>query len=388
MKLSDYLFLIFKYLKNKKIRTFLTSLGITIGVATIFTIISLSNGLKYAIENELNKIGGKAIYIIPGVRLGFTSIISGTISNNFIENIKKLPGVERVIPAVSRSDYIIIDNKKLPIFLFIVNSKDSIYLQYAGMEVYKGTNALDSNCKVIIGYDIANNNIKKLDIGDMIYLSNNRCRVIGILKQTGSPIIDNRIIISLEFYKKIKPDTNYNYLIVLTNDYNLAYNSIKNYIDSLKGQNYMIITAENIKENINSILNFLTIYSLLLAAVSILISSISILNTMWTSVLERYKEIGLLKALGMKNSQIFILFILESGFIGLTGGILGIFFGIIAGNIASYIFSVYGLSFSPYITIELILFSLLFPFFVGMISGIIPAMKAARINPVEALRYE
>lgn len=392
MRLSDYLFLIFKYLKNKKARAILTSLGMTIGVAVIFTLISLSNGLSNYIESIINKLENKVIFIAAGGSLGrgFLFTFTGYIPNNVIQNIERLPGVEKVIPSIQQAVTINYENNNILAYLFILDTKYMNDLQYTGIEIQAGTLPISNSvCDVAIGYEIANNNIKKISIGDYINIFGKKCRVVGILQQTGSPVIDNRIIFPLGYYKMINQgQIKYNYLIIITSDYNLAYNSIKNYINTIGSQNYSIITAENIRKNFEQILNAITIYSLILASISIIISAINILNTMWTAVLERYKEIGLLKALGMTDNQILFLFILEAGIIGLIGGIAGIIFGIIAGNIVTYIFAIQGLHFSPYITPSLILFSLFFPFFIGIISGLIPAIKAAKINPVEALRYE
>jgi putative ABC transport system permease protein len=110
---------------------------------------------------------------------------------------------------------------------------------------------------------------------------------------------------------------------------------------------------------------------------------------MYTSILERYREIGLLKALGMKNIEVLILFLLESGFIRLIGGFLGITLGFFTSYIASSLLKFYGfIGLQPYITVQLIVFSLVFPFFIGILSGTLPAIKASRIDPMVALRYE
>jgi len=392
MKINDYLFLILKYLRTKKLRTFLTSLGITIGIATIFTLIALSQGLQYYVQNELNKFGNKAIFIFPGARAGFVSSISEYFTNNFIQNIQTLPGVERVIKAYLTSTIIKYNNYQIPANVLVINTKDINYLTYINFNILEGTFITNNNnCQLDLGYQIANSpllNNQKIRVGDYINIFGQRCQVVGILQQTGGNP-DYTILFPEGEYEKLFGNINYNYLIVIVYNYNIAYNSIKNYINSLKGQTYTIVTAQSIEQIADQIIGGISVFSLIIASISILISAINIVNTMYTSILERYREIGLLKALGMKNIEVLILFLLESGFIGLIGGFLGITLGFFTSYIASSVLKFYGfIELQPYITVQLIVFSLIFPFFIGVLSGTLPAIKASRIDPMVALRYE
>lgn len=392
MKINDYLFLILKYLRTKKLRTFLTSLGITIGIATIFTLIALSQGLQHYVQSELNKFGNKAIFIFPGARAGFVSSISGYFTNSFIENIQTLPGVERVIKAYLTSTIIKYNNYQIPADVLVINTKDINYLTYVDFNILDGTFITNNNnCQVDLGYEIANSpslNNQKISVGDYINIFGQRCQVVGILQQTGGNP-DYTILFPEGEYEKLFGNINYNYLIVIVYNYNIAYNSINNYINSLKGQTYTIVTAQSIEQIANQIIGGISVFSLIIASISILISAINIVNTMYTSILERYREIGLLKALGMKNIEVLILFLLESGFIGLLGGFLGIMLGFFTSYIASSVLKFYGfIGLQPYINVQLIIFSLLFPFFIGILSGTLPAIKASRIDPMVALRYE
>ena len=392
MKINDYLFLILKYLRTKKVRTFLTSLGITIGISTIFTLIALSQGLQHYVQNELNKFGNNAIFIFPGARAGFISSISGYFTNSFIQNIQTLPGVEKVINAYFTSTIIKYNNYQIPADILVINTNDINYLTYVDYNILEGTFITNNNnCQVDLGYQIANSpslNNQKISVGDYINIFGQRCQVVGILQQTsGNP--DYTILFPEGEYEKLFGNINYNYLIVIVYNYNIAYNSINNYINSLKGQTYTIVTAQSIEQIANQIIGGISVFSLIIASISILISAINIVNTMYTSILERYREIGLLKALGMKSIEVLILFLLESGFIGLLGGFLGIMLGSFTSYIASSVLKFYGFTgLQPYINVQLIVFSLVFPFFIGILSGTLPAIKASRIDPMVALRYE
>ncbi len=389
MRINDYMFLIIRYLKTKKIRTFLTSLGITIGVATIFTLISLTSGLKHYIQSELSTFGDKVLFIYPGASVSFFGRISGTFDSKFIQDIEKMPGIERVVHAYRTTTTLEYGKEKIGAYVLVINPKYVDYLNYINYRLYKGIFIKNNNnCEVTIGYNLANSESKKINVGDYINVFNKKCKVVGILQQTGG-ISDYEIIFPEGEYIKLFGEIKYNYLMVFTYDYNLAYLSISNYINSIKGKTYTLVSAKTIGETANRIIGSLSLFLLVIAFISIIISAINIVNTMYTSVLERYKEIGLLKAIGMKSREVLILFLLESGFIGLIGGIFGIIFGFLLSYTSSIVLISKGyVGLKPYITLELILFSLIFPFIVGILSGTIPAIKASKIEPMVALKYE
>ncbi|MCW8965210.1 MAG: FtsX-like permease family protein, partial [Candidatus Pacearchaeota archaeon] len=142
-------------------------------------------------------------------------------------------------------------------------------------------------------------------------------------------------------------------------------------------------------ESFSSVLNIIVGFIILIALISVIVSAINTANTMITSVLERYKEIGVLKAIGAKNSEIFGIFLFESSFLGLVAGVLGVGFGWALARLGGIILENLGWGFlSPYFTKELFLGCILFAVVTGAISGVAPAIRASKINTVEALRYE
>ena len=153
---------------------------------------------------------------------------------------------------------------------------------------------------------------------------------------------------------------------------------------------FEISTPEELLKSFSAILNIITAFLLGVAGISLLVGGVGIANTMYTSVLERTKEIGTLKAIGAKNSEILMIFVMESGFLGLVGGIIGIILGIIIGKIIEYIAVVYlGTTILKIATPwYLILGCMLFAFSIGAFSGLLPAMQASKIKPADTLRYE
>jgi len=152
-------------------------------------------------------------------------------------------------------------------------------------------------------------------------------------------------------------------------------------------EDFQVSTPQAMLEQVNSVLGGIQAFIVIIASISILVGAIGIINTMTTSVLERKKEIGIMKAIGARNKHIFFQFFVESGLMGLVGGILGIIFGLIIGYAGTYgINSFLGSESSPEINIILIVGALIGSFLIGAIAGIFPAMRAANQNPVEALR--
>ena len=152
--------------------------------------------------------------------------------------------------------------------------------------------------------------------------------------------------------------------------------------------NFQVVTATQILEQINEVLGIIQFVLIGIAAISLVVGGIGIMNSMYTSVLERTKDIGIMKAIGAKNLDIFEIFLIESGLIGLVGGLfgtaLGSFVAVIIGEFSK------NAGFLLKITIEplVLAFGLVFSFLAGIISGVLPAMQAARLKPADALRYE
>jgi putative ABC transport system permease protein len=152
-------------------------------------------------------------------------------------------------------------------------------------------------------------------------------------------------------------------------------------------EDFEVSTPESILKTVNSILDGVTAFIVIIASISILIGVIGIVNTMTTSVLERKKEIGIMKAIGARNSQIFLQFFIESSLLGLVGGIVGVAVGSLIGVMGSYAINDFlGASIKPIINLNLIFATLVGSFIIGGIAGIYPAMNAAKQNPVEAIR--
>jgi putative ABC transport system permease protein len=252
---------------------------------------------------------------------------------------------------------------------------------------------------VILGYSAAHDLFGKneVGVGSVLILGKKSFHVVGILEKIGttfSQADDSSIYVSFdegtELFKSQLSKDEISFISVKT-DPGFDTKTIQEDIEfklsslhkvSLDNKDFSVITADFVNETIGSLIGSLSAFLFAITLISSIVGGIGISNTMFMAVLERIKEIGILKSVGATNSDILKIFIIESGMMGLMGGLVGIIFGalllLLVGN--------FGI---PYvITPTLILFSILFSFMVGIISGYIPARRASNMLPVEAFRHE
>jgi len=254
--------------------------------------------------------------------------------------------------------------------------------------------------KVIIGSSLADGGKNGFDEdivpGKTILVQDKKFKVIGVLKKMGSFTIDGIVFM---YDDDLNGLMNYgddvDIIVVKVKDKDLmdkAVEEISKLLRERRGvkvgeEDFEISTPESMLETVNSILGGVQAFIIIIASISILVGAIGIVNTMTTSVLERRKEIGIMKAIGAKNSQVFMQFFFESGMLGLMGGLVGVVLGTLIGVIGVMgINSFLGAELSPAIDFVLIGGTLIGSFVIGAVAGIVPAMNAAKQNPVEALR--
>ncbi len=393
MKLLDFLYLAFRNLQRRKLRSWLTTLGIIIGIATVVSIVSLSKGMEKAIVSSLEKMGKDKIMILPGQKSFSpgTLFVGKPFSEEDVKKIERLPDIEYVIPITFTTKQIIFKNEIFPTIIYAVPVDKKI--EVFGYELLDGRflSKNDKNkCRVLLGYQIAKHVFsKEIEVGDKIIINNYECKVVGILKSTGSRFDDYAIYLPYSFAKEHLGMKDINLILVKAEDIEKAKKELEKLLEKIRGKDFSILTPEQFIEQVKTILNILSFFVTIIASISLLVSAIGIMNTMYMAVVERIREIGILKAIGARKRDIMLIFLLESGLMGLIGGIIGTFVGILLSYVAEYIAQNIGLiMFKAYIDPLFIIGVLIFAFFVGVISGILPARSAANLDPVKALRYE
>jgi len=403
--LSDSFLLAIKNLKKRGIRSWLTVLGVFIGIAAVVSLISLSNGLQTAITGQFSGTLSTDVLVFQNAGTGFGppgSTAVRKINQNDIDIIESVPGVKETIPRLIRM--VKFEYNDIATFNYIASipkdqEKVDMVNKVANLVIVKG-NLLEAGDKgkVVLGDDFIKNSPyeKEIHVGSSITIQGKKFEVKGILKRGSSFQINSVILIPEDDLKDIlNIGDEYDIVAIKIDNPDNAQQIADNIVRKIRKdrnekvgeEDFTIQTPAQALQAVSTILGVIGIVVTGIAAISLIIGGIGIANTMFTSVLERTREIGVMKAIGAKNSNILSVFLIESGLLGLVGGIAGALFGLGAAYLlASVASQTLGINFPVTLSWPLLLGAIAFSFFIGLISGIIPAIKASRMNPVEALR--
>jgi len=237
-----------------------------------------------------------------------------------------------------------------------------------------------------------------LDLGDKILVQGKEMQIVGFYSPVGNPQDDSNVYVINDAIDEIYNGTTNNYgWIVARVDPDKIEVAVENIERSLRKErnvekgkeDFFVQSFEDLLNSYAGALNIIIGFILLIAFISVIVSAINTANTMITSVLERVKEIGILKSIGARNSEIFGIFLFESSFLGFIAGVIGVVIGFTISYIGGALLESLGWGFlSPAFPPSLFIGCILFAVITGAVSGVIPAMRASKINVVDALRYE
>jgi len=369
-------------------RTFLTTLGICIGVALVFSLISINRGMTEAINEQLEALGADVVTITPKLVMG--GFFGKSFSQEEVEAVNRLSAVDQATGIYYTSLPVKIKGEEyyLPVAGIETEIAEKVFEDIESFRIYRGRYFRKGETgKVVVGYDIWDR--YGADVGSQIEVAGKRYRVIGVLAETGNREDDSSLYMNVEELWDIM-NTEDEYLMIIAKMREMNTEPVKRVLKRIRGkEDFDVLTPENIKEKTSQILGIINLVFLAVASISIVVGAIGVANTMYIAVLERVREIGIMKAVGAKNHQILFLFLLESGFLGLVGGIVGIFLGYGVASAFGYAARMAGLkTLRPVISAELFLLSAFISFGVGVLAGVFPARWASKLQPVEALRYE
>lgn len=403
--IKDFLNLAVKSLARRKLRSWLTLVGIFIGIAAVVSLISLGAGLKLAVANQFNILGAERIQIqSKGLQFGPPgSNVANPLTDDDLRLVQRVKGVQVAAGRIIQTALVEVDGKKYTTFIGSMpkDPDERAWINEIGsidIEKGRGLKAID-RFKITIGNNYHTKEAfgRNLDIGDSIEVEGHDFEIVGIHERKGAFTADGVIGMNEDVMREIF-DNPEDYSIIGAKAANVEEldevaeriaRELRRARDQEEGkEDFSVETNIQAFESISDTLDIVTILLSGIAAISLVVGGIGIMNTMYTSVLERQADIGIMKAIGARNRDIFVIFFLESGILGLVGGIIGILLGVGIGKLVEFLGSValgsnlLQASFTP----ELLIGALLFSFIVGAAAGVTPAIRAAKMNPVDALR--
>ncbi|MEK6913687.1 MAG: ABC transporter permease [Nanoarchaeota archaeon] len=404
--MKDHFFLAFSNLRRRKLRSWLTMIGIFIGIAAVVGLISLGQGLQASINQQFEQLGKDKI-IIQSKTLGPPGSASSEkliLTTKDLDVIKSVRGVEEAVGILMKTSVLNFKEETKITFAIGINPEDvSIFSDMQTFKVIDGRDLKKGDgFKAVVGHNNAVDGKiwkKGVEIGSTIQIDGNEFKVVGILDKTGDPYNDAGIYVPKNTLKKVLNIEDEESEIIAKAQEGFNPEDIADTIKRKLRQNrdekenqetFSVQTSEQLLTTFSNIFGMVQAVLVGIAGISLLVGGIGIMNTMYTSVLERTKEIGTMKAIGAKNSDILQIFLFESGLLGLVGGTIGVVLGIGLGKSVEYIATI-ALDTNlvqASITLPLVFGALGFSFFIGSISGIFPAFQAAKLKPADALRYE
>ena len=403
--LNDFFRLGVNNLRRRRLRSWLTMIGIFIGIAAVVSLISLGQGLQTAVTAQFASLSTDKL-TIQNAGTGFGppgSTVVEKLNSKDVRVINRVGGVGETIPRLIRVAKIEYNN--IAQFKYIGSLPENkvhmnmIYESF-GIEAEEGR-LLDSGDrgKIILGSNVIEEEDfdKEIKIGKNIQIQGKEFEVIGILKTSGTLMINNAIMILEDDMKDLlEIEDEIDLIIVHVNnpkEIEKVGEKIKEALRKDRGlkegeEDFSVETPLEALGAVNTILSSVNAVVVGIALISLLVGGIGIANTMYTAVLERKKEIGTMKAIGARNSDILSIFIIESGLLGLIGGIIGVIIGLgLSLGVAHFANQYFGSEIILVnISIPLIASAVTFSFLIGVLSGIIPSIQASKLKPVDALR--
>ncbi len=406
--IDDYFNIALKNLKNRALRSWLTVLGVVLGVFLITSLLTFSEAIPRAVQEMLRQIGGDVIMVMPGEGIDISTYIgfaSGLeLGNEELEAVKRARGVDIVLEMPFQAENVRWRDQVETVLVWGLDFESGLEMirDDMGWRISEGRYPRPGRREVILGQLIPRNFFPGIQPGDEITVSGRKFTVSGIMQSLGHRENDSTILFDIDDYRSVTGTREGTPVIMARveqgHDLNVVISNIERSLEDTiarrRGEDspsFTVLSSDAMLELVDTVLGAIQSVIIALSLVSVLVGSIGIMNTTFTSVNQREKEIGVLKAVGAKKRDILAMFLIESGIIGLVGGLIGI-----ASGISFAYFMAYLVNQNPEMIVEvqvqaspyLAIFAVLGSLFLGVVSGYLPAKKAADLNPVDALMYE
>lgn len=396
---------------HSKLRSWLTIIGIVIGVGAVVGIISLGDAMEEQVQSKLASMDLSIIIITPGYSKAQSRMpgqgpgpgpegvatTKAELTDHDIYSLRGIEGIMYISGQISGSEDISYAGENATLSITGVDPQVWQYMNSLDVESGRLLEPAD-NYVAVIGSSVASEIYEKdIGVNQIITINGKSVRVIGILKEEGG-IEDRQVYMPIDAALNVitgaKKDV-FDSIQVKAQNADMVDTVvtkiekrliISRHINKESDRDFTVTASKSMVESVTEMLSSMTLFLGAIAAVSLLVGAVGIANTMFTSVLEKTKDIGTMKAIGAKNRDILMIFLFNSALVGFVGGVFGVMLGAIAsagiqkfmGNMEA------GIKLNP----ELIVGGLVLAVMVGVISGIVPAYRASKLKPVDALRYE
>jgi len=412
MSISDILKSATRALKSNKGRTALTMLGIVIGITSIILIMSIGNGAQNLILAQIQGLGSKTIVVRPGRPptgpTDVTTLFSDSLKERDLQALKQksnVPTLSSVMPLVFGADVAIYGKTKYQVTIFGgTDLAAKIFDISPDQGSFVTSDDVASAADVIVIGSKVKDQLFGSDeaLGKKIRIKDKSLKVIGILPKKGQVSFFNfdeavltpyttaqNYIFGIKYFNELVVQADSDTSVSETvHDIQITLRNMHNITDPSK-DDFFIETQADLAQRVGTITDVLTYFLAMVAAISLLVGGIGIMNIMLVSVTERTREIGLRKALGATNGDILTQFLFEAVILTSLGGAIGIFFGVVLSLVAAIAISYFlGQAWPLGISVLAVILGLGVAALIGIIFGIYPARRASRLNPIEALRYE
>jgi putative ABC transport system permease protein len=396
-------------ISTHKLRSFLTMLGIVIGVGAVIILMSIGKGTTAQILENIESMGSDLITVTPGASFGFGGVrgAGGSTQTLTIEDgeaiAEEVPYVEAVVPSYSSNLQLVVGSENTNAS---VTGTTPEYLEVNNVEVASGSFFTEYDYQrgskvAVLGASVKETLFGDSDaIGEQMRMGSNIVRVVGVLELQDTMMgPDDSIFIPLTAMQQMvaQPRTAQGDRVVSSISLAVTDEEQADYVvdeitsllrsrhrlSAADDDDFSIMSVQEIAEMISETTGTMTLLLGAIAAISLLVGGIGVMNIMLVSVLERTREIGIRKALGAREHDIWIQFLIEAAILTLSGGVIGV----IIGWLVSYFINSMGLM-TTVVTADVVILAVVVSVCIGLFFGFYPAWNASRLNPIEALRSE